>query len=70
MASRARSWWAISRSRRAASSSSAKTARTCRLLELQHPLLIGRVYPLNLVFEKAGKVNASLNVDFLRALSR
>lgn len=41
-----------------------------RLLDLQQPLLIGRVYPLDLVFEKAGKVGASLNVDFLRALIR
>lgn len=41
-----------------------------RLVELKHPLLIARVYPLKLVFEKAGVVNASLNVDFLRPLSR
>jgi copper(I)-binding protein len=37
-----------------------------RLLGLKHPLLIARSYPLQLVFEKAGIVNAALNVDYFR----
>jgi copper(I)-binding protein len=37
-----------------------------RLLGLKQPLLIGRTYPLRLSFEKAGPVNALLNVDFFR----
>jgi copper(I)-binding protein len=39
-----------------------------RLLGLKHPLLIARVYPLQLVFEKGSIVNATLNVDYLRPL--
>ncbi|MGM9480556.1 copper chaperone PCu(A)C [Roseateles sp. NT4] len=34
------------------------------LLDLQHPLQIGRSYPLRLIFERAQAVNATLNVDF------
>src|SRR5262245_16004031 len=41
-----------------------------RLVELKHPLFVGRVYPLKLTFEKGGVVNANLNVDFLGLLSR
>lgn len=37
-----------------------------RLVGLRHPLLIARVYPLKLVFEKAGVVNYRLTVDFPR----
>lgn len=37
-----------------------------RLLGLKHPLEVGRIYPLNLGFERAGLVIAKLNVDFAR----
>jgi copper(I)-binding protein len=33
------------------------------LLDLQHPLQIGRSFPLRLIFESADPVNAMLNVD-------
>lgn len=33
------------------------------LLDLQHPLQIGRSFPLRLIFESAEPVNAMLNVD-------
>ncbi|UCV03244.1 copper chaperone PCu(A)C [Dechloromonas denitrificans] len=36
-----------------------------RLVDLNHPLLIARTYPLALVFEKSGKVDAELNVDYM-----
>jgi hypothetical protein len=36
-----------------------------RLIGLNHPLLIARTYPLKLVFEKSGIVDAELNVDYL-----
>lgn len=39
-----------------------------RLVGLEHPLLIGRSYPLKLVFEQGGVVDAQLNVDYLRTL--
>jgi copper(I)-binding protein len=35
------------------------------LQELQQPLYIARSYPLTLVFERGGRVDASLSVDFL-----
>lgn len=34
------------------------------LLDLQMPLQIGRSFPLQLVFEHGGQVNAQLNVDY------
>ncbi len=34
------------------------------LLDLQQPLQIGRSFPMRLVFESAGTVNATLNVDY------
>ena len=37
-----------------------------RLLGLKHPLEMGRSYPLRLVFEKGGAVEADLDVDFER----
>lgn len=37
-----------------------------RLLGLKSPLLVGRSYPLSLVFTKAGSVNATLSVDYAR----
>jgi periplasmic copper chaperone A len=37
-----------------------------RLVELKHPLLIGRSYPLQLAFEKGGTANYRLSVDYLR----
>jgi copper(I)-binding protein len=39
--------------------------RMIRLIGLNHPLLIARTYPLKLVFEKSGIVDAELNVDYL-----
>jgi copper(I)-binding protein len=38
--------------------------RFVRLLDLRHPLEVGRSYPMTLVFEQGGGVNASLTVDF------
>jgi copper(I)-binding protein len=35
-----------------------------RLLELAHPLQIGRSYPLTMIFERGGANLASLNVDY------
>ena len=34
------------------------------LLDLQQPLQIGRSFPMRLVFESAGTVTATLNVDY------
>ena len=38
--------------------------RFVRLLGLRHPLEVGRSYPLTLVFEQGGVVDATLTVDF------
>jgi copper(I)-binding protein len=35
-----------------------------RLIGLRQPLELGRAYPMKLVFEHGGTVNAQLNVDF------
>lgn len=35
-----------------------------RLFGLQHPLEVGRSYPMKLMFEHGGMVNAGLNIDF------
>lgn len=35
-----------------------------RLLRLKHPLLLGREYPMTLVFAKAGAIRAALLVDY------
>lgn len=35
-----------------------------RLLRLNHPLLLGREYPLTLHFEKGGPIQAALLIDF------
>ncbi len=40
--------------------------RFVRLLDLRHPLEVGRSYPLTLVFEQGGTVKATLTVDFAR----
>ena len=40
-----------------------------RLVGLVQPLLIGRSYPLKLVFDKGGVVDTQLNVDYFRTLS-
>jgi len=37
-----------------------------RLLGLRHPVELARTYPLKLVFEKGGVVNADLDVDYER----
>ena len=39
--------------------------RQLRLVGLQHPLMIARTYPLRLLFEKGGIVNAELNIDYM-----
>lgn len=39
---------------------------TLRLLDLRHPLEIGRSYPLRLLFAAGGPVLATLNVDYTR----
>ncbi len=39
-----------------------------RLVGLKQPLLIARSYPLTLVFEKGGSLNATLNVDYMGGL--
>lgn len=36
-----------------------------RLVNLKHPLLVGRSYPIRLVFEKGGAVDMDLSVDYL-----
>lgn len=46
-----------------------ETGTHVRLLGLTQPLLIARVYPLKLVFEKGGAVNAALTVDVMRFFS-
>lgn len=38
-----------------------------RLLDLQWQLQVARAYPLDLIFEKGGRVQALLTIDFLRA---
>ena len=35
-----------------------------RLVDLKHPLEVGRSYPLVLLFERAGAVSTSLSIDF------
>jgi copper(I)-binding protein len=35
-----------------------------RLTGLKHPLQLGRSYPLTLVFEKGGRIEADLSVDY------
>lgn len=35
-----------------------------RLTGLRHPIEVGRAYPLQLVFEKGGTINAQFEVDF------
>lgn len=41
-----------------------EAGRMIRLIDLNHPLLIARTYPLKLVFEKSGIVDTELNVDY------
>lgn len=41
----------------------AEDALHIELLDLQHPLQVGRSFPLRLLFESAEPVNATLNVD-------
>lgn len=42
----------------------AEAGTQLRLVGLRHALEVARSYPLELVFEKGGRVNATLNVDF------
>ena len=41
-----------------------ETGMHIRLVGLKEPLLLGRVYPLTLIFEKGGIVNADFEVDY------
>ena len=43
-----------------------ETGLHLRLLGLRQPLEIARSYPLTLVFERGGSVNAAFNVDYMR----
>ncbi len=38
--------------------------RFVRLLDMRHPLEVGRSFPLTLVFQRGGVVDATLTVDF------
>jgi copper(I)-binding protein len=44
-----------------------ETGSFIRLMGLRHPLEVGRSYPLTLVFERAGVLQADIDVDFDRA---
>lgn len=44
-----------------------ETGTFIRLLGLRHPLGVGRSYPLRLVFERGGVVDADIDVDYERA---
>jgi copper(I)-binding protein len=44
-----------------------ETGTFIRLLGLRHPLAVGRSYPLRLVFERGGVVDADIDVDYERA---
>lgn len=44
-----------------------ETGTFIRLVGLKHPLEIGRSYPLKLVFERGGVVDADLDIDYERA---
>jgi copper(I)-binding protein len=44
----------------------AETGRFIRLVGLKHPLELGRNYPLKLVFEHGGVVDADFDIDFER----
>lgn len=48
------------------SSALTETGTYLRLVDLNGPLQIGRSYPLTLVFQKAGTVNATLSIDYPR----
>ncbi|MCV2359857.1 copper chaperone PCu(A)C [Paucibacter sp. TC2R-5] len=41
-----------------------ETGTFIRLTGLKHPLELGRSYPLTLVFEKGGRIEADLSVDY------
>lgn len=43
-----------------------EAGRHIRLIGLRHPLEMARAYPLTLVFERSGTVDASLTVDYAR----
>ncbi|HZE91118.1 MAG TPA: copper chaperone PCu(A)C [Rhizobacter sp.] len=48
------------------SSALSETGTYLRLVGLKFPLLVGRAYPLTLVFAKAGSVDTLLTVDYAR----
>jgi copper(I)-binding protein len=41
-----------------------ETGTYLRLTDLQHPLELGRSYPMTLVFEQGGSVDATLSIDY------
>ena len=43
-----------------------ETGAFIRLMGLRHPLEVGRSYPLRLLFEKGGAVDADIDVDYER----
>ena len=44
-----------------------ETGLRLRLVRLKHPLLIARTYPMRLMFEKSGVLDAELNIDYMPA---
>ena len=48
------------------SSALSESGAHLRLVGLKFPLRVGRMYPMDLHFSKAGRVRASLNIDFVR----
>ena len=44
-----------------------ETGLRLRLVRLKHPLLIARTYPMRLMFEKGGVLDAELNIDYMPA---
>ncbi len=44
-----------------------ETGTFIRCVGLRHPLELGRSYPLKLVFEHGGVVDADIDIDFERA---
>lgn len=48
------------------SSALSESGAHLRLVGLKFPLRVGRMYPMDLHFSKAGRVKASLHIDFVR----
>jgi copper(I)-binding protein len=41
-----------------------ETGLRLRIVRLKHPLLVARTYPMRLIFEKGGVLDAELNIDY------